>query len=108
MSGTDQGEARRDKFETLMKQYVEFYLEHMRVEEAEILPLAESVLNTDEWAELDAAFLTNRDPLAGYEADAAYRPLSTKILGALHNSGSVGLALQAFAGTAVPQFSPRH
>jgi len=47
MSGTDQGEARRDKFETLMKQYVEFYLEHMRVEEAEILPLAESVLSAD-------------------------------------------------------------
>ena len=92
MGGTDQGEARRDKLEALMKQYADFYLEHMRIEEAEILPLAESMITPDEWAELDAAFLMNRDPLAGYEADAAFRPLFAKIVGTLQNSGNFGSA----------------
>ncbi|SCK21329.1 Hemerythrin-like domain-containing protein [Variovorax sp. HW608] len=101
MSGTDQGEARRDNFERLMKRYADFYLEHMRIEEAEILPLAEAVLGDDDWAELDAAFLTNRDPLAGYEADEAYRPLFKKIVGALQKTGSVGSALEAFSGTSL-------
>ena len=107
MAGTDQGEARREKFEGLMKQYADFYLEHMHVEETEILPLAEAFLSADEWAELDAAFLMNRDPLAGYEADEAYRPLFKKILGALQKSGNVGSALEAFAGAALPQFPHR-
>lgn len=108
MSGTDQGEARRDKFETLMNQYASFYLDHMHIEEARILPLAETVLSDDEWAELDAAFLNNRDPLAGYEADEAYRPLFRQIVGALQNSGSVGSVLEAFAGAAQPKFPPNH
>ncbi|WP_332307384.1 hemerythrin domain-containing protein, partial [Variovorax sp. WDL1] len=102
MSGTVQCEARRRHFEALMKQYADFYLDHMHVEETEILPLAEAVLDAEEWADLDAAFLLNRDPLAGYEADEAYRPLFRKIVGALQNSGSVGSALEAFAGAAIP------
>lgn len=106
MSGTAQCEMRRDHFEKLMQQYVDFYLDHMRVEETEILPLAESVLDADEWAELDAAFLTNRDPLAGHEADEPYKPLFRTIVGALQNSGNVGSVLEAFAGTALPTFPP--
>ena len=107
MSGTDQCEARRRDFEASMKQYVDFYLDHMHVEETEILPLAETMLDAGEWAELDAAFQTNRDPFAGQEADEAYRPLFRKIVGALQSSGSVGSALEAFAGAAQPTFSPR-
>ncbi|MGJ7495307.1 hemerythrin domain-containing protein [Variovorax sp. RT4R15] len=108
MGATDQGEARRDKFETLMKQYADFYLDHMRIEETEILPLAMTVLSDDEWAELDAAFLQNRDLLAGYEADEAYRPLFGKIVDTLQASGSVGSVLEAFAGVARPKFPPHH
>lgn len=108
MSGTDQCEARRAAFETLMKRYADFYLDHMRVEEAEILPLAEAVLDDIDWAELDAAFLTNRDPFTGHEADAAYRPLFQQIVAALERSGSVGSVLEAFAGTAQPKFTRPH
>ncbi|WP_431121292.1 hemerythrin domain-containing protein [Variovorax paradoxus] len=106
MSGTVQCEARRDNFERLMRQYADFYLQHMRVEETEILPLAESVLSAGEWAELDAAFLANRDPLTGYEADEPYKPLFRTIVGALQHSGNVGSVLEAFTGTAQPTFSP--
>lgn len=108
MSGTGQCEARRRHFEALMKHYADFYLAHMHVEETEILPLAQAVLGADEWAELDAAFLTNRDALAGSEADEVYQPLFRKIVGALQNSGSFGLALEAFAGAAMPGISPSH
>jgi len=101
MSETAQGAARREQFETLMKQYADFYLEHMRVEETEILPLAKTVLSAAEWDELDTAFLQNRDPLAGHEADEAYRPLFSKIVAALKRSGGVGSALEAFAGAAL-------
>jgi hemerythrin-like domain-containing protein len=107
MSDTAQCQARRAEFERLMKQYVDAYLDHMHVEEAEILPLAESVLSADEWAELDAAFLKNCDPLAGCEAQEVYRPLFKKIVSALQNSGNVGSVLQAFAGTVLPN-RPSH
>jgi hemerythrin-like domain-containing protein len=105
MSKTGQCEARRRHFEALMKQYADFYIDHMHVEETEILPLAQTALSAEAWAELDAAFLTNRDPLAGHEAEEVYRPLFRKIVGALQHSGSVGSALEALAGAAVPKFS---
>jgi len=107
MCGTDQREARRHDFESLMERYAAFYIDHMHVEETEILPLAEAVLSADEWAELDAAFLMNRDPLAGYEADEAYRPLFKKIVGALQNSGNFGSVLEALAGAASPKLPPQ-
>jgi hemerythrin-like domain-containing protein len=107
MCGTDQCEARRHEFESLTERYAAFYIDHMHVEETEILPLAEAVLSADEWAELDAAFLMNRDPLAGYEADEAYRPLFKKIVGALQNSGNFGSVLEALAGAASPKHPPQ-
>ncbi|GAA4345755.1 hemerythrin domain-containing protein [Variovorax defluvii] len=106
MSGTRQCEARRADFETLMKKYAEFYLDHMHVEETEILPLAQSVLSDDDWAELDAAFLLNRDPLTGHQADEAYKPLFARIVGALRHSGNFGTMLEALASAALPTGSP--
>jgi len=104
MGDGDQREQRRATFETAMHLYVRFYLRHMQIEETEVLPLAEAVLSADDWAELDAAFLKNRDPLAGFEADVAYQPLFRKILAALPGDSSVGAALQALAGAGPPKF----
>ena len=105
MGETDQLEPRRATFESAMYLYVRFYLEHMRIEESEVLPLAEAVLNAEDWAELDSAFLLNRDPLGGFEADAKYGPLFRRIVAALPASGSVGSALQAFAGAGPPKYA---
>ena len=56
-----------------VKRYLSFYLEHMRLEEAVILPAAQRVLDEQDWTELDAAFATNCDPLTGkYPRDATY------------------------------------
>ena len=59
------GESRRDVFVTTLTQYVDAYLEHMRLEEIEILPQAEKVLSDDDWRALDAEFEKNADPLTG-------------------------------------------
>ena len=104
MADTDQREARRETFETAVQKYVAFYLEHMHLEETVVLPLAESALGAADWAELDAAFLANRDPLTGDEADESYRPLFRKILRLLPGSNSIGSALEALAGTAIPKY----
>ncbi|MBX3622763.1 MAG: hemerythrin domain-containing protein [Rhizobacter sp.] len=80
MGETEQGPARRERFETAMNKYIDFYLDHMHVEEATVLPMAERVLTPAEWLQLDAAFELNRDPLTGGEVDGAYRPVFQKIL----------------------------
>jgi len=75
------GEPRKPAFEAQCKRYVEFYLEHMRLEESVILPEAEKVLGEADWKELDAAFLQNRDPLGGRHAvDPVYDRLFSRIV----------------------------
>jgi hemerythrin-like domain-containing protein len=59
------GASRRDVFVTTLTQYVDAYLEHMRLEEIEILPQAEKVLSDEDWRALDAEFEKNADPLTG-------------------------------------------
>jgi hemerythrin-like domain-containing protein len=75
------GETRRPVFETAARAYVAFYLEHMKLEETVILPAAEKALNAADWHELDAAFGSNRDPLAGScPRDPAFDRLFTRIV----------------------------
>jgi hemerythrin-like domain-containing protein len=77
------GEARRAAFEQAAQRYVDFYMAHMRLEEEHILPLAERVLTPQDWAELDAAFLANRDPLTGHPPEAEYQALFSRIANAV-------------------------
>jgi len=59
------GESRHAAFAQAAKRYLDNYLAHMRLEEAVVLPAAERVLSDADWAELNAAFATNADPLTG-------------------------------------------
>ena len=59
------GESRRGHFERALHWYLDFYRRHIATEEREILPLAERMLNAEDWAELDEQFAQNRDGLAG-------------------------------------------
>lgn len=88
------GEPRRAAFEQAVERYIEFYLNHMRVEEEEVLPLAVKNLTAEDWAELDAAFLANRDPLTGHEPSDQYRPLFSKIVLSAPAPIGLGPALQ--------------
>jgi hemerythrin-like domain-containing protein len=74
------GEPRREAFERAAQDYVEFYLRHMALEESEVLPAALRVLDSADWAAIDAAFAMNRDPLTGHEPEDDYRPLFTRIV----------------------------
>ena len=74
------GDARRAAFCEAAQTYVRFYLEHMRVEEAEILPAAQRLLSPRDWEELDAAFRVDRDPLASGTTPAGYDRLFTRIV----------------------------
>lgn len=74
------GESRRATFEEVFQRYVDFYLGHMRTEELEVLPLAEKLLTQADWAELDAAFLLNLDPLTGHAPKEEYNALFSRIV----------------------------
>jgi len=94
MSESADSESRLVRFETAIHAYIAAYLDHIRTEELQILPLAERVLSTADWAELDAAFMQNRDPLTHREADDAFRPLFKRILMALPAPLGLGPALE--------------
>lgn len=74
------GEPRREAFEQAVARYIEFYLDHMGIEEQTVMPAALAHLSGDDWAELDKAFGENRDPLAGHGSIEDYRPVFEKIL----------------------------
>jgi hemerythrin-like domain-containing protein len=99
MGDAGDGEARRAAFEASMQRYIEAYLVHIRIEEQEVLPVAERVLGVADWAELDGAFMKNRDPLTFREPDDAYRPLFMRILKTLPAPIGVGPAVEALAAS---------
>lgn len=75
------GDSRRAAFETAALRYVDFYLEHMRLEEMVVLPEAIRTLDAADWQELDAAFAANQDPLvARHQRDPIYERLFTRIV----------------------------
>lgn len=75
------GDSRREAFEQAVARYLDFYLEHMKLEETVILPEAEKVLSAQDWQALDQAFATNCDPLTGkYPRDPVYDRLFTRIV----------------------------
>lgn len=73
------GPSRRDDFEAAVQRYIGFYLEHMALEESQVLPAARAALTADDWLALDAAFDANRDPLTGHEPADEYRALFHRI-----------------------------
>ena len=88
------GGDRATSFEKSVNRYIDFYLAHMGIEEGQILPLAQRVLTDADWAELDAAFMKNRDPLTGHEPDDVYRPLFSRIVMSAPAPIGLGPALQ--------------
>lgn len=87
------GESRRLAFANAVAEYVRFYMEHMRVEETQLLPVAERVFSQADWDEIGRGFEANRDPLAGGERDPNYDRLFTRIVRAAPAPIGVGAAL---------------
>ena len=75
------GDARSGPFAKALQPYVHFYLEHMRLEETVVLAAAKTHLLPSDWADIDAAFAGNSNPLApGRARDPAYDRLFTRIV----------------------------
>lgn len=75
------GPSRRAAFQEAFTKYIDFYLDHMKLEEEVILPEAEKTLSAADWAEIDAAFEKNADPLTGkYPPTTEYENLFSLIV----------------------------
>jgi len=75
------GECRMPAFVEASLRYLDFYQEHMAVEETLVLPEAEKWMSEADWMVLDAAFRENTDPLGGkYPPNPAYDRLFTRIV----------------------------
>lgn len=78
------------EFTAALRDYTQGLKEHIRIEERDLIPLAREVLNADDWAEIDRAFLDNRDPLFGEEASEQYRELYHRIVALAPESVGLG------------------
>lgn len=67
-------------FAAAVDQYVKRYREHMRKEEREVMPLAQRVLSIQDWTEIEAAFASHRDPLAGASPETKHDQLFSRIV----------------------------
>ncbi|HEX6959714.1 MAG TPA: hemerythrin domain-containing protein [Ferrovibrio sp.] len=67
-------------FRDLANRYARFHWNHMRLEEEQVLPLAEARLTEEDWAEIDVAFASNNDPLIGLEAKTHFDDLRRRIV----------------------------
>lgn len=74
------GEPRRQAFVGALQEYVHFYLNHMRIEETQLLPEAQRLLSDTEREQLNATFDEHRDPLAGGSRDPEYDALFSRIV----------------------------
>ncbi len=84
------GELHRPAFENEAVRYVVFYLDHMKLEETVLLPVAETALTEADWAVLDEAFCGHADPLSTRRLrDPAYDRLFTRIV--MHTPAPLGL-----------------
>jgi hemerythrin-like domain-containing protein len=76
----DGGSAEFPAFAALVAGYATFHWGHMRLEENDLLPLAERHLTNADWDAIDTAFLGHTDPLLGTEQGDEYKELFRRIV----------------------------
>lgn len=77
------GAGRLPAFVAAVELFCDRYMEHMHVEEHDILPLARQVLTEADWAAINTAFEANRDPLTGHKPEQEYEALLRRIVNLL-------------------------
>ena len=84
------GDSQRIEFEETANTYIDFYLNHIQLEEKFLIPQALQVLKPEDWLMLDKAFEKNSDPLSkSRQRDPIYDRLFTKIV--MHTPEPIGL-----------------
>lgn len=73
------GRSEFEPFADAVDRFVGRYRAHMEKEEQKIMPLAQRVLTAQDWAEIEAAFASHRDPLAGASPETDHEELFRRI-----------------------------
>lgn len=74
------GSMTRVRFAALIEDFARSQWEHMHAEESVIMPSAINHLSAQDWAEIAGAFLDNKDPRFGSEADEPFSGLCSRVL----------------------------
>lgn len=73
-----EGQTAFPAFRDLVAEFAKFYIRHMRLEEEHVMPTAVRLLTDDDWVVIEAAFRSDRDPLAdGLITDSMERLFTT-------------------------------
>lgn len=75
----ESGEAGFDEFRQSALEYIRYERLHIKKEETELLPLADTHLTESDWAPIDIAFSKNDDPMFGNQRKQQYHRLSRLI-----------------------------
>jgi hemerythrin-like domain-containing protein len=67
-------------FAAAAEAYAQFHWDHMRKEEKQLIPIAERAFTPEDWAEINAAFAGNQDPIADLR-EADFSRLFSRIVG---------------------------
>jgi hemerythrin-like domain-containing protein len=67
-------------FAVAVQSYAAFHWSHMRLEEDQLIPLAQTHLTADDWKEIDEAFAGHSDPLFGHASGAQYDELFRRVV----------------------------
>jgi branched-chain amino acid transport system ATP-binding protein len=69
-----------DELERQIEEYLEFQWQHMRREEAQVLPIAERVFQDQDWAAMNNAFSRHDDPMFGENVRIGFEALRHRIV----------------------------
>lgn len=70
----------REAFQEASAAYLKFQTKHLQKEEGVVIPMAQRALTDEDWAEIDAAFANNDDPVFGPKGRAEVRSMYSRIV----------------------------
>lgn len=73
-----------------LRDYTARLKKHITTEETEAMPLARKILTPEDWAEIDAKFSDNEDPVFGAQARAEFRELYHRVVSLAPESVGLG------------------
>jgi branched-chain amino acid transport system ATP-binding protein len=73
-----------------LRDYTARLKKHITTEETEAMPLARKILTQEDWAEIDAKFSDNEDPVFGAQARAEFRELYHRVVSLAPESVGLG------------------
>lgn len=104
LSAAAQGQVPHAELALAIQRYTDGIKGHIKSEEKHVLPLARKVLQPQDWAEIDQAFLNHSDPVFGDQAKAEFRELFHRIVSLAPDSVGMGSSVEGLpAMSTAPQ-----